>query len=160
MTTGAALSRHTTERLSRPEVSPVLEPSANEPVNIKTLADAERAHIIAPLRRTNWLIGGARGAAAQLGLPRTTLIARTQRFGISGGRLRSRSGLSARRLVHAVGDLPSRLTDNSVDGLQVMEAVSGDLEFRNTHASETAPEIIKIVMEQQGFRNAAMQKTA
>jgi formate hydrogenlyase transcriptional activator len=48
----------------------------------KTLADAERAHITATLRETNWVVGGRRGAAAQLGLPRTSLIARMQRLGI------------------------------------------------------------------------------
>ena len=41
--------------------------------------DAERVHITRTLRETNWTIGGPRGAAAQLGLPRTTLIARMQR---------------------------------------------------------------------------------
>src|SRR5580698_6390313 len=49
---------------------------------IRTLADAERAHILATLEETNWVIGGKRGAAAQLGLPRTTLIAMMQRHGI------------------------------------------------------------------------------
>jgi formate hydrogenlyase transcriptional activator len=50
---------------------------------IQTLADAERAHIIAMLRRTDWVIGGPRGAAAKLGLPRTSLIAKMERLGIS-----------------------------------------------------------------------------
>ena len=49
---------------------------------IKTLADAERAHIMATLVATNWVIGGRRGAAKQLGLPRTTLIAMMQRHRI------------------------------------------------------------------------------
>jgi formate hydrogenlyase transcriptional activator len=49
---------------------------------IKTLADAERAHIVATLVATNWVIGGRRGAAKQLGLPRTTLIAMMQRHRI------------------------------------------------------------------------------
>ncbi len=49
----------------------------------KTLADAERAHINAMLRRTNWVIGGRRGAAAKLGLPRTSLIAKMEKLGIS-----------------------------------------------------------------------------
>jgi formate hydrogenlyase transcriptional activator len=49
---------------------------------IKTLVDAERAHIRATLHETNWVIGGRRGAAAQLGLPRTTLITMMQRHGI------------------------------------------------------------------------------
>jgi transcriptional regulator with GAF, ATPase, and Fis domain len=54
---------------------------------IKTLADArdrvEREHIMAALRETNWVVGGKRGAAARLGLPRTTLITMMQRHEIS-----------------------------------------------------------------------------
>ncbi|HTW68077.1 MAG TPA: sigma 54-interacting transcriptional regulator [Bryobacteraceae bacterium] len=42
-----------------------------------------RAHIIRTLRATNWVVGGTAGAAAKLGLPRTTLLARMQRLGIS-----------------------------------------------------------------------------
>jgi formate hydrogenlyase transcriptional activator len=49
----------------------------------RTLADAERAHIVAVLREANWVVGGRNGAAARLGLPRTTLIARMQKLGIS-----------------------------------------------------------------------------
>ncbi len=50
---------------------------------VRTLADAERAHIVATLRETNWVVGGPGGAAAKLGVPRTTLIARMQRLGLS-----------------------------------------------------------------------------
>jgi formate hydrogenlyase transcriptional activator len=50
---------------------------------VHTLADAERAHIVATLRETNWVVGGRSGAAARLGLPRTTLIARMQRLGLA-----------------------------------------------------------------------------
>jgi len=49
----------------------------------RTLADAERAHIIAVLRETNWIVGGRKGAAAKLGLFRTTLIAKMRKLGIS-----------------------------------------------------------------------------
>ena len=48
----------------------------------RTLADAERAHIVETLRETNGVVGGKSGAAARLGLPRTTLIARMQRLGL------------------------------------------------------------------------------
>jgi formate hydrogenlyase transcriptional activator len=48
-----------------------------------TLADAERTHIAATLRETNCVVGGRSGAAARLGLPRTTLISRMRRLGIS-----------------------------------------------------------------------------
>jgi formate hydrogenlyase transcriptional activator len=50
---------------------------------IQTLSDAERSHIIGILRETNWVVGGRDGAAARLGLPRTTLISRMQKLGIS-----------------------------------------------------------------------------
>jgi formate hydrogenlyase transcriptional activator len=50
---------------------------------VRTLADAERAHIVATLRETKWVVGGRSGAAARLGLPRTTLIARMQRLGLA-----------------------------------------------------------------------------
>jgi formate hydrogenlyase transcriptional activator len=48
----------------------------------RTLEDAERAHITKTLRETNWVVGGRLGAAAKLGLARTTLIAMMQRLGI------------------------------------------------------------------------------
>jgi formate hydrogenlyase transcriptional activator len=47
-----------------------------------TLADAERDHILAALKQTNWVIGGPSGAAARLGMKRTTLISRMQKLGI------------------------------------------------------------------------------
>ena len=49
----------------------------------RTLADAERAHITSVLRETNWIVGGRNGAAARLGLFRTTLIAKMRKLGIS-----------------------------------------------------------------------------
>jgi formate hydrogenlyase transcriptional activator len=51
----------------------------------RTLAQVERDHIIATLEATNWVLGGWDGAAARLGLSRTTLISRMQRLGISAG---------------------------------------------------------------------------
>ena len=49
----------------------------------RTLCDAERMHITTTLQETNWVIGGRYGAAARLGLPRTTLISKLRRLGIS-----------------------------------------------------------------------------
>ncbi|MGD0131978.1 MAG: sigma 54-interacting transcriptional regulator [Bryobacteraceae bacterium] len=49
-----------------------------------TLADAERAHILEVLRSVDWVVGGRRGAAVRLGLPRTTLLHRMQKLGIAG----------------------------------------------------------------------------
>ena len=48
----------------------------------RTLADADREHILETLNQTNWLIGGQDGAANRLGLPRTTLIYKMRKLGI------------------------------------------------------------------------------
>jgi formate hydrogenlyase transcriptional activator len=47
-----------------------------------TLEEAERSHILQTLQQTGGVIGGPNGAAARLGLPRTTLIAKMRRLGI------------------------------------------------------------------------------
>ena len=47
-----------------------------------TLADAERQHILSVLGQTNWVIGGPLGAAARLGMKRTTLQSKMQKLGI------------------------------------------------------------------------------
>lgn len=48
-----------------------------------TLEDAEREHILKALRETNWVIGGDAGAAARLGMKRTTLQSKMQKLGIA-----------------------------------------------------------------------------
>jgi formate hydrogenlyase transcriptional activator len=48
-----------------------------------TLKDAERERIIRALAATKWVLGGTEGTAARLGLPRTTLIAKMQKPGIT-----------------------------------------------------------------------------
>jgi formate hydrogenlyase transcriptional activator len=48
-----------------------------------TLRDSERALILNTLEAVGWVIGGPKGAAAKLGLKRTTLICKMQRLGIS-----------------------------------------------------------------------------
>ena len=45
--------------------------------------DSQRALILDALRETDWVVGGSGGAAARLGLKRTTLIAKMKKFGIS-----------------------------------------------------------------------------
>ncbi len=47
-----------------------------------TLAEAERSHILDTLRRTNWIIAGRYGAAARLGMKRSTLQHRMRKLGI------------------------------------------------------------------------------
>jgi formate hydrogenlyase transcriptional activator len=48
-----------------------------------TLKAFEREHILEALAKTRWVIGGINGAAARLGLKRTTLIGKMQKLGIS-----------------------------------------------------------------------------
>ena len=48
-----------------------------------TLAEAERVHILNALRESNWVVGGAAGAAARLGVKRTTLISKMRKRGLS-----------------------------------------------------------------------------
>jgi formate hydrogenlyase transcriptional activator len=48
----------------------------------QTLEEAERAHILATLRRTRWIVSGPRGAAHRLGVKRSTLQSRMNKLGI------------------------------------------------------------------------------
>jgi formate hydrogenlyase transcriptional activator len=48
----------------------------------ETLEDADRRHIIAALERTNWVLAGPNGAAARLGIKRSTLQFRMRKLGI------------------------------------------------------------------------------
>jgi formate hydrogenlyase transcriptional activator len=48
-----------------------------------TLEDSDRALIVETLEQAGWIVGGPRGAAAKLGLKRTTLLAKMRRLGIS-----------------------------------------------------------------------------
>src|ERR1700688_3387221 len=49
-----------------------------------TLEDAERSHILRMLQQTDGVVGGPNGAAARLGVRRTTLISKIRRLGIKG----------------------------------------------------------------------------
>jgi formate hydrogenlyase transcriptional activator len=59
--------------------SPATE--AMQPVT--TLEDAEREHIVRALQAARWVIGGPSGAAAKLGMKRTTLQSKMQKLGIA-----------------------------------------------------------------------------
>ena len=68
----------------------VFEPAALEPcepvgavVPSPNLKDIIRREILIACLRANWKIGGARGAAAQLGMNRTTLLFKMKRLGIT-----------------------------------------------------------------------------
>jgi formate hydrogenlyase transcriptional activator len=46
------------------------------------LEDTERKQIMAALERANWIIAGPKGAAALLGMKRSTLQTRMQKLGV------------------------------------------------------------------------------
>jgi formate hydrogenlyase transcriptional activator len=48
-----------------------------------TMEDAERDHIRKTLEQTRWVVSGPSGAAARLGIKRSTLYFRMQKLGIS-----------------------------------------------------------------------------
>jgi formate hydrogenlyase transcriptional activator len=53
------------------------------PMPQDTLEDAERKHILAVLKETKWVLGGANGAAVRLGMKRSTLQFRMRKLGIT-----------------------------------------------------------------------------
>jgi len=61
-----------------PDKNPVMVPPSRD-----TFTASTRALILHALGSTGWVIGGAAGAAARLGLKRTTLIAKMKKLGIS-----------------------------------------------------------------------------
>jgi formate hydrogenlyase transcriptional activator len=58
------------------------DPPATTPAESSSLESIERDHILRVLHETNWVVGGSEGAAARLGLKRTTLQARMKKLGI------------------------------------------------------------------------------
>jgi formate hydrogenlyase transcriptional activator len=65
----------------------------------RTLRDSERALILRTLEAAGWVIGGVTGAAAKLGVKRTTLIAKMKKLGIARPERQTDAGV--------VDDLPS-----------------------------------------------------
>ena len=62
--------------------------ASEKPLNVPvpkrtTFSDSQRALILQALQVAGWVIGGSGGAAARLGLKRTTLIAKMKKLGIS-----------------------------------------------------------------------------
>jgi len=75
---GAELQIPLAELKQRTKVAPLAHPDG-----FATLENAEREHIVRALSETNWVIGGATGAAARLGMKRTTLQSRMIKLGIT-----------------------------------------------------------------------------
>jgi len=51
-------------------------------IHLSTLEQMEREHVLRALKESNWVTGGAKGAAAKLGMKRTTLAYRIRKLGI------------------------------------------------------------------------------
>jgi formate hydrogenlyase transcriptional activator len=79
------LSRGPVLQVPRTDLQSVT-PQATTPANegaSATLADAEREHIVRVLRDTSWVLGGPKGAAARLGMKRSTLQWKMKKLGLS-----------------------------------------------------------------------------
>ncbi len=74
------LSRDTTLLAPVTELKSRVGLASTSPI---TLYQAESSHILQTLRETNWVIGGPKGAAARLGVKRTTLMGKMRRLGLS-----------------------------------------------------------------------------
>jgi len=75
------LSPHTVLRAPTSELEPFSAPrESNLPMT--RLEELERDHIVRALELSSWLVGGAHGAAARLGIKRTTLTYKMRKLGI------------------------------------------------------------------------------
>ena len=59
-----------------------LEAMAEPTSRVNTLKEVEYEHILRAIRESNWVIGGPKGAAARLGMKRTTLAYKIKKLGI------------------------------------------------------------------------------
>jgi formate hydrogenlyase transcriptional activator len=65
------------------ELPPAATPAPVPTAAAVTLADAEREHILGALREAGGVLGGPDGAAARLGMKRSTLYKKMKKLGIS-----------------------------------------------------------------------------
>ena len=72
----------TSGNVLRPPLS-TLESPAEMECQAVTLEEAERDHILKTLEQTRWVVAGPSGAAARLGIKRSTLYFRMQKLGIT-----------------------------------------------------------------------------
>jgi formate hydrogenlyase transcriptional activator len=64
------------------ELQPAAGQAPAETAPAVALADVERQHIVCILRETGWVLGGPKGAAARLGMKRSTLQWKMKKLGI------------------------------------------------------------------------------
>src|ERR1700723_2413826 len=78
---GVILSPQSTLRAPVSELEP-FQPSNGSTISMNGLAEVERDHILRALEASNWVIGGQSGAAALLGMKRTSLAYRMKKLRI------------------------------------------------------------------------------
>jgi formate hydrogenlyase transcriptional activator len=76
------LSTQSVLRAPISELEP-LRASAHAGIALSGLEEVERDHILRALDASNWVVGGDKGAAARLGMKRTSLVYRMQKLRIS-----------------------------------------------------------------------------
>jgi formate hydrogenlyase transcriptional activator len=70
--------------LHKRQTSPIiLSSNPQSSLSLMNWEDSDRTLVAETLEQTGWIVGGPRGAAAKLGLKRTTLLAKMRRLGIS-----------------------------------------------------------------------------
>ena len=79
LSAGSELQAPLAELPHQEKPSPAFANSAN---NATTLKEVEREHILRALKEARWVVGGPTGAAARLGMKRTTLNSLVKRLGI------------------------------------------------------------------------------
>jgi formate hydrogenlyase transcriptional activator len=91
-----------------------------------TLMDSQRAIIHQALHGAEWVVGGPQGAAARLGLKRTTLIAKMRKLGISRSPRRIRDGWAGRQVipVSCNGSLDRRYIRTRTDKVEVFQTAA------------------------------------
>jgi formate hydrogenlyase transcriptional activator len=73
----------TSGNVLHPPLASLKSAAEAESLGAITLEDAEREHIRKTLEQTRWVVAGPNGAAARLGMKRSTLYFRMQKLGIS-----------------------------------------------------------------------------
>jgi formate hydrogenlyase transcriptional activator len=73
----------TSGNILHPPLTSLKSAAAAESLGAVTLEEAERDHILKILEQTRWVVSGPNGAAARLGIKRSTLYFRMQKLGIS-----------------------------------------------------------------------------
>jgi formate hydrogenlyase transcriptional activator len=82
LTRGSSLAAPLSELRQQQLLVPPPNGSEGQVRSVATLEEAEREHIREALRQANWMVGGREGAAAKLGMKRTTLQSKMAKLGI------------------------------------------------------------------------------